>query len=134
MAFRYFIGGEKARLARVAEGQARIVVGARSALFLPFSNLRMIVVDEEHDGAYKQDDGVIYHARDLAVVRGARAKFPVLLASATPSLETVVNVDEGRYGAVGLPSRFAGAALPDISLVDMREDPRRMGNGCRLDW
>ncbi len=112
---------------RVAEGQARLVVGARSALFLPFPNLKLIVVDEEHDGAYKQEDGVIYHARDLAVARGARAGFPVILASATPSLESVVNIDEGRYGAVGLPSRFADAAMPDIGLVDMREDPPEAG-------
>ena len=114
---------------RVAEGQARIVVGARSALFLPFARLRLIVVDEEHDAAYKQEDGVIYHARDLAVARGARGRFPVLLASATPSLETVVNVDEGRYRAVGLASRFAGAALPDVSLIDMRQSPPERG-----DW
>ncbi len=112
---------------RVAEGQARLVVGARSALFLPFPNLKLIVVDEEHDGAYKQEDGVIYHARDLAVARGAKAGFPVILASATPSLETVVNIDEGRYGAVGLPSRFADAAMPDIGLVDMREDAPEAG-------
>lgn len=107
---------------RVAEGQARLVVGARSALFLPFPKLKLIVVDEEHDGAYKQEEGVIYHARDLAVARGARAGFPVLLASATPSLETVVNVDEGRYEAVGLSGRFNDAKMPDISLIDMRED------------
>ena len=112
---------------RVAEGQARLVVGARSALFLPFNNLRLIVVDEEHDTAYKQEDGVIYHARDLAVARGARAGFPVILASATPSLETVVNVDEGRYRAVGLASRFADAALPDIRLIDMREEGPEAG-------
>ncbi|CAK9041888.1 Primosomal protein N' (ATP-dependent helicase PriA) [Durusdinium trenchii] len=108
---------------RVAEGQARLVVGARSALFLPFQNLQLIIVDEEHDAAYKQEDGVIYHARDLAVARGARAGFPVILASATPSLETVVNVDEGRYEAVGLTTRVAGAAMPDIDLIDMRADP-----------
>ncbi|MEO1252316.1 MAG: primosomal protein N' [Pseudomonadota bacterium] len=112
---------------RVGEGQARLVVGARSALFLPFRHLRLIVVDEEHDGAYKQEDGVVYHARDLAVARGARAGFPVILASATPSLETVVNVDEGRYGAVGLPSRHAGASMPDVQLVDMREDKSEPG-------
>jgi len=112
---------------RVAEGSARLVVGARSALFLPFQNLKLIIVDEEHDNAYKQGDGVIYHARDLAVARGARAGFPVILASATPSLETVVNVDEGRYNAVGLASRFAGAALPEIALVDMRETPPEPG-------
>lgn len=107
---------------RVAEGQARLVVGARSALFLPFPKLRLIVVDEEHDAAYKQEDGVIYHARDLAVARGALGHLPVIVASATPSLETVVNVDEGRYGAVGLPARYAGASLPDIALIDMREE------------
>ena len=112
---------------RVAEGQARLVVGARSALFLPFQNLKLIVVDEEHDNAYKQEDGVIYHARDLAVARGARSGFPVILASATPSLETVVNVDEGRYSAVGLASRFADAALPDIRLIDMRDDGPEAG-------
>ena len=112
---------------RVAEGQARIVVGARSALFLPFRNLQLIIVDEEHDGAYKQEDGVIYHARDMAVARGSRGGFPVVLASATPSLETVINVDEGRYDAIGLSSRFAGATLPEISLVDMRADPAEKG-------
>lgn len=112
---------------RVLQGQARIVVGARSALFLPYKNLKLIVVDEEHDGAYKQEDGVIYHARDLAVARGARAGFPVVLASATPSLETVVNVDEGRYAAVGLPARVAGAAMPSVSLIDMREEPPEPG-------
>lgn len=112
---------------RVAQGQARLVVGARSALFLPFQNLQLIVVDEEHDNAYKQEDGVIYHARDLAVARGARSGFPVVLASATPSLETVVNVDEGRYGAVGLASRVAGATMPDIDLIDMRAHPPETG-------
>ena len=112
---------------RTLEGQARIVVGARSALFLPYRNLKLVIVDEEHDGAYKQEDGVLYHARDLAVARGARAGFPVVLASATPSLETVVNVDEGRYAAVGLPSRATGASMPDISLIDMREHPAEPG-------
>ncbi|MBT8471110.1 MAG: primosomal protein N' [Marinicaulis sp.] len=112
---------------RVADGGARLVVGARSALFLPFQNLKLIIVDEEHDNAYKQEDGVIYHARDLAVARGARGKFPVILASATPSLESVVNVDEGRYSAVGLQSRFSGAAMPEISLIDMREYPPEKG-------
>ena len=112
---------------RIAEGQARLVVGARSALFLPFKRLRLIVVDEEHDGAYKQEEGVIYHARDLAVARGSHGGFPVVLASATPSLETIVNVDEGRYDAVGLTSRFADAAMPDIALIDMRRDGPEAG-------
>ena len=112
---------------RVLEGQARLVVGARSALFLPFRTLRMIVVDEEHDGAYKQEDGVIYQARDLAVARGRLAGFPVILASATPSLETVVNVEQGRYDIVRLASRFGGASLPDLGIVDMRESPPEAG-------
>ena len=108
---------------RVADGTARIVAGARSALFLPFARLRLIVVDEEHDGAYKQEEGVIYHARDMAVARGARGRFPVILASATPSLESVVNVEQGRYGLVRLAARYGRAALPKISLVDLRRDP-----------
>ena len=112
---------------RVAEGQARLVVGARSSLFLPFKNLKLIIVDEEHDNAYKQEDGVIYHARDMAVARGARGRFPVVLASATPSLETVMNVGEGRYDAAGLRSRFAGASLPEVELVDLREAPPERG-------
>ncbi|MFN3960857.1 MAG: primosomal protein N' [Parvularculaceae bacterium] len=112
---------------RVADGSARLVVGARSALFLPFPNLRLIVVDEEHDGAYKQEEGVIYQARDMAVARGARAQFPVILASATPSLESVVNVEQGRYGLVRLEARFGKAALPRIALVDLRRDPPEEG-------
>jgi primosomal protein N' (replication factor Y) len=107
---------------RVNEGQARIVVGARSALFLPYRKLSLIVVDEEHEGAYKQEDGVIYHARDLAVARGARAGFPVILASATPSLESVVNVDQGRYSLVRLASRYGAARLPKVALIDMRRE------------
>ena len=107
---------------RVVDGSARIVVGARSALFLPFQNLKLIIVDEEHEGGYKQEEGVLYHARDMAVARGARARFPVILASATPSLETVVNVDHGRFEAAALRSRFSGAKLPDISLIDMRSN------------
>ncbi len=107
---------------RVLDGSARLVVGARSALFLPFKNLSLIVVDEEHEAAYKQEDGVIYHARDLAVARGARGGFPVILASATPSLETVVNVDSGRYRIERLPARYGGATLPEIGLVDLRRE------------
>lgn len=101
-------------------GQARVVVGARSALFLPYRDLRLIVVDEEHDPSFKQEDGLCYHARDMAVVRGHLTGCPVLLASATPSLETIQNVAAGRYRRVELPSRFGGAQLPDIETVDMR--------------
>lgn len=107
---------------RVNDGSARLVVGARSALFLPYRNLSLIVVDEEHESAYKQEDGVIYQARDMAVARGSRGGFPVILASATPSLESVVNVEQGRYGLVRLSSRFGAARLPKISLIDMRHD------------
>jgi primosomal protein N' (replication factor Y) len=107
----------------VACGEARVVVGARSALFLPYANLGLIVVDEEHDAAFKQEDGVAYHARDMAVVRGRIGGFPVILASATPSLESVVNVRAGRYRHLVLPERHGGAALPDIQLIDLRRDP-----------
>ena len=107
----------------VAEGTARVVVGARSALFLPFAELALIVVDEEHDAAFKQEDGVVYHARDMAVLRGHLGRIPVLLVSATPSLETVVNVEAGRYRRLHLPDRHGGAALPAIQAVDIRRDP-----------
>ncbi|MEO0880131.1 MAG: primosomal protein N', partial [Pseudomonadota bacterium] len=108
---------------RVLDGNARVVVGARSALFLPFKNLKMIIVDEEHESAYKQEEGVIYHGRDMAVARARLGGFPVLLASATPSLETVVNVDQGRYALSRLEARFGGATMPDVSLIDMRKTP-----------
>lgn len=109
-----------------AEGRARVIVGARSALFLPFPDLGLIVVDEEHDPAFKQEEGVIYHARDMAVVRAQLGDIPVALVSATPSLETVVNVRRGRYQALHLPARHGGAALPAIAVIDMRRDgPRR---------
>ncbi len=103
-----------------AEGTARIVVGARSALFLPWKRLGLIVVDEEHETAYKQDDGVPYHARDMAVLYGSIGKFPVVLSSATPSLETLVNVDRGRYGVVKLKDRHGRPELPEIGLIDMK--------------
>ena len=112
---------------RVLEGDARIVVGARSALFLPYQNLKMIIVDEEHESAYKQEDGVIYHGRDMAVARGALDGFPVLLASATPSLETVVNVDQGRYELTRLEDRYGGAHMPNVSLIDLRQDAPEKG-------
>ncbi|HVC56641.1 MAG TPA: primosomal protein N' [Stellaceae bacterium] len=106
----------------VAAGHARIVVGARSALFLPFPELGLIVVDEEHDPSYKQDEGVSYQARDMAVLRASLAHIPIVLASATPSLETVVNIARGRYQRVHLPRRHAEAALPQIALIDMRRE------------
>lgn len=106
----------------IAAGQARVVVGARSALFLPFPRLGLIVVDEEHDGSFKQEEGVIYQARDMAVVRANIEQIPIVLVSATPSLETFANVEQGRYARLHLPDRFAGAKLPEISLIDMRKD------------
>ena len=106
----------------VAEGSAKVVVGARSALFLPFADLGLVVVDEEHDGSFKQEDGVIYHARDMAVVRGSLAGIPVVLVSATPSLETIANVEQQRYGCVHLPARHGGALLPVVRAIDLRLD------------
>ncbi len=106
----------------VADGRARVVVGARSALFLPFPELGLIVVDEEHDPSYKQEDGVCYQARDMAVLRASLAGIPIVLVSATPSLETVVNVARGRYQRVSLPRRHADAELPEVRLVDMRRE------------
>ncbi len=111
----------------VALGNVPVVVGARSALFLPFRNLGLIIVDEEHDGAYKQEDGVHYHARDMAVVRGHLGGFPVILSSATPTVESWVNAERGRYGHVTLPARFSGAEPPVLSAIDMREEPPARG-------
>ena len=112
---------ERRRVYRaVLRGEARVVVGARSALFLPFSDLGLIVVDEEHEQAYKQEDGVIYHARDMAVVRARLQRCPVVLASATPSLETYVNAASGRYRALTLTNRHGAAMMPEIRLVDLR--------------
>ena len=107
----------------VANGRCRIVVGARSALFLPFPNLKLIVVDEEHDASFKQEEGFIYHARDLAVARGKIENAAVILASATPSLESLRNAEQGRYRWLRLSSRHGDARLPDIALIDLRETP-----------
>ena len=112
--------------AAIAAGEAQVVVGARSALFLPYANLGLIIVDEEHDQAYKQDEGVRYHARDMAVVRAHVAKIPIILASATPSVESEVNARKGRYQRIALTSRFGGQHLPQIELIDLRrEGPSR---------
>jgi primosomal protein N' (replication factor Y) len=105
----------------VADGAAPVVVGARSALFLPFPDLGLVVVDEEHETAFKQEDGVVYHARDMAVVRARLSAAPAILVSATPSLESLANVEAGRYRHVRLTARHAGASLPDVALVDLRD-------------
>jgi primosomal protein N' (replication factor Y) len=110
-----------------ASGEARIVVGARSALFLPFRDLGLLVVDEEHDAAFKQEEGVAYHARDMAVARGQIEGVPVVLASATPSLESHANAVAGRYARLSLPRRFGARELPRIEAVDLRRDPPERG-------
>lgn len=106
----------------VATGDARLVIGARSALFLPFRELGVIVVDEEHDGSYKQEDGVLYHARDMAVLRASICSASVVLSSATPSLETWTNAEAGKYRRLDLPQRYGEAVLPEISSLDMRSE------------
>ena len=113
--------------AAVASGSAAVVVGARSALFLPFPDLGLVVVDEEHEAAFKQQDGVVYNARDMAVVRARFCGAPAVLVSATPSLETVVNVEAGRYAHERLTSRYAGASMPLVELLDLRETPPERG-------
>jgi primosomal protein N' (replication factor Y) len=108
---------------RVRAGEARVLVGARSALLAPFRRLGLVVVDEEHDDSYKQDDGVRYNARDVAVVVGRRHGCPVVLASATPSLETWANAKSGRYGLLRLPRRATPRPVPSVELVDMTAWP-----------
>jgi primosomal protein N' (replication factor Y) (superfamily II helicase) len=120
--------GERARAWRAAaNGEARVVVGARSALFLPYRDLGLIVVDEEHDGGFKQEDRVHYQARDMSVVRGSLAKHAVVLASATPSIESHVNARSGRYGYAHLPGRYSGAELPEVQAIDLRQHPPEKG-------
>lgn len=106
----------------IKQGKARFILGARSALFLPYANLGLIVVDEEHEGAYKQEEGVIYHGRDMAVVRANLGSIPIVLASATPSLETLHNVQQGKYRHLILRRRFGEAAMPTIRIVDLRHE------------
>ena len=106
----------------VGQGHAQMVVGARSALFLPFQDFALIVVDEEHDSSYKQDDGVLYNARDMAVLRGSLVGGQVVLASATPSLESWANVEAGKYKKIELKSRFGASVLPEMMAIDMRQE------------
>ena len=111
----------------VAGGSAGVVVGARSALFLPFADLGLIVVDEAHEIAFKQDDGVRYNARDVAVMRARFERIPVVLASATPALESLAMADAGKYARLVLPDRFGAAAMPAIRVVDLRSDQPERG-------
>ena len=111
----------------VAEGRARVIVGARSALFLPYPELGLIVIDESHDHSFKQEDFVNYQCRDMAVVRAKIGGFPLILSTATPDLETIVNVENGKYDCVKLTKRFAGAVLPVIKIVDLKKDKPKRG-------
>jgi len=114
---------ERRRLWRmVGQGDAQLVVGARSALFLPFRDLGLIVVDEEHDSSYKQEDGVLYNARDMAVLRASLCSAQVVLASATPSLESWANAEAGKYARIDLGARFGVAELPEMRAIDMRAE------------
>jgi primosomal protein N' (replication factor Y) len=106
----------------VMTGEARVVVGARSSLFLPFTELGLVIVDEEHEQAFKQQDGAIYHARDMAVVRARVEQCPVILSSATPSLESFVNATSGRYAHLKMESRHGVAEMPTVAIVDLRHD------------
>ncbi len=119
---------ERRRLWKMAAaGEVGLVVGARSALFLPFRDLGLIVVDEEHDPSYKQEDGVLYNARDMAVLRASLCDAQVVLASATPALETWVNARAGRYARLDLSARYGVAELPDMAAIDMRGQPIETG-------
>ncbi|MCH8684573.1 primosomal protein N' [Sphingosinicellaceae bacterium A1X5R2] len=110
-----------------ASGEAKVVVGARSALFLPYPDLKLIVVDEEHETTFKQEEGVLYQARDVAVMRGSLEGCPVILASATPALETRLNAESGKYAHIRLPDRFGGASMPAIASLDLRRTPPERG-------
>ena len=111
----------------IVSGEAKVIVGARSSLFLPYSNLGLIVVDEAHEPTFKQEEGVQYHARDVAVMRGKFEEIPVVLSSATPAIETRHMVEIGRYREVTLSHRFAGASMPEIRAVDLTQDPPPRG-------
>ncbi|WP_419731190.1 primosomal protein N' [Lichenicola sp.] len=123
------LGSKRRRITwrAVAGGEAQVVVGARSALFLPFPDLGLVIVDEEHETAFKQEDGVTYHARDMAVVRARLSSAPVLLVSATPSLETLANVESGRYQHLTLAVRHGGATMPGVAAIDLRDHPPERG-------
>ncbi|NDC57009.1 MAG: primosomal protein N', partial [Alphaproteobacteria bacterium] len=106
----------------IQQGTARLIVGARSALLLPYARLGLVVVDEEHDAGYKQDDSVLYQARDMAVARAHHEHIPIILSSATPSLEARHHARQKKYRHVVLPQRFGGAVLPDMALIDLRKE------------
>lgn len=112
----------------VSEGRVKVIVGARSALFLPYPDLGLMVIDESHDHSFKQEDVVNYQGRDMAVVRAKLEQFPLILSTATPDLETVCNVEDGKYDCVRLTSRFASAVMPDIKVIDLKKDKPQKGS------
>lgn len=119
-------GGERTETWKaVAENRAKVLVGARSALFLPYADLGLIIVDESHDHSFKQEEVVNYQARDMAVVRAKIENIPIILSTATPDLETVVNAESGKYGCVRLTGRYAAAELPEIKIIDLKKDKPR---------
>ena len=111
----------------ISSGEAKVVVGARSALFLPYADLGLLVVDEAHETSFKQEEGVHYHARDVAVMRGKFEGCPVILASATPAIETRQQVALGRYAEVQLPERHGAAEMPHIEAIDLLAEPPERG-------
>jgi primosomal protein N' (replication factor Y) (superfamily II helicase) len=111
----------------IVSGEAQVVVGARSALFMPYQRLGLIVVDEAHEVSFKQDDGVRYNARDVAVIRARFEGIPVILSSATPALESMQLAEAGVYRKIELPGRFGGASLPEIEIIDLREEQPERG-------
>ncbi len=121
------VAERRAAWAAVADGRAKVVVGARSALFLPFADLRVTIVDEAHESSFKQEEGVHYHARDVAVMRAREEAATVVLATATPAIETQVQAARGTYRHLKLPARFGGARMPEIAAVDMRRYPPARG-------
>ncbi|WP_341790237.1 primosomal protein N' [Rickettsia endosymbiont of Polydrusus tereticollis] len=113
---------KKAILRGILSDKVKIIIGARSSLFLPYKNLGLIVIDEEHDDSYKQDDGILYNARDTAIIRAGLDKAQIILCSATPSIETMYNVEQGKYQLIILASRYKDAAMPTIEIIDMKKE------------
>jgi len=111
----------------VSENKIKLVLGARSSIFLPFQNLKLIVIDEEHDSSYKQEEGVSYNARDMSILRASIEKFPILLVSATPSIESYYNSKNKKYFYVSLTERYKNISLPNIEIVDLVNAPADKG-------
>jgi primosomal protein N' (replication factor Y) len=121
---------KKMILRGMLNNEVKVVIGARSSLFLPYSNLGLIIIDEEHDGSYKQDESILYNARDVAVLRGKLAKLKIVLCSATPSIETIYNANLGKYQLIELSSRYQRATLPKIQIIDMKK--QKLSKNCYL--